>query len=140
MGISPPRSVELTSPPLASLQICGAPGDRSCEEAPCGGALCRNGTGTRHCGGMGCAGALPVSARALSSARNTSEQLEEALGQLGVVAQKVGVVAPLTLFGVPLCPLLCPACALSMLLWCPFPCPTYAFSMPPCMSPCMSLL
>ncbi|NWU58071.1 LAMB1 protein, partial [Dromas ardeola] len=84
---------------LASLQICGAPGDRSCEEAPCGGALCRDGAGTRHCGGTGCAGALPVSARALSSARNTSQQLEEALGQLGVVAQKVGVVAPLTLFG-----------------------------------------
>ncbi|NXD69079.1 LAMB2 protein, partial [Eolophus roseicapillus] len=68
--------------------ICGAPGDRSCEQAPCGGALCRDDAGMRHCGGTGCMGALPVSARALSSARNASQQLEVALGQLGVVAQK----------------------------------------------------
>uniref|UniRef100_A0A8D0G091 Laminin subunit beta-1 n=1 Tax=Strix occidentalis caurina TaxID=311401 RepID=A0A8D0G091_STROC len=70
------------------VRICGAPGDWSCEQAPCGGALCRDSAGTRRCGGTGCAGALPVSARALSSARNASQQLEVALGQLGVVAQK----------------------------------------------------
>ncbi|NWR81555.1 LAMB2 protein, partial [Centropus unirufus] len=78
-----------------SLQICGAPGDRSCEQAPCGGALCTDDTGKRHCGGTGCAGALPVSARALSSARNASQQLEVALGQLGVVAQKAQEVQEL---------------------------------------------
>ncbi|NXD30338.1 LAMB2 protein, partial [Spelaeornis formosus] len=72
----------------SSSQICGAPGDRSCKHASCGGALCRDSAGTRHCGGIGCAGALPVSARALSSAHNASQQLEVALGQLGVVAQK----------------------------------------------------
>ncbi|XP_030083909.2 laminin subunit beta-1-like isoform X4 [Serinus canaria] len=71
-------------------KICGAPGDRSCKHASCGGALCRDSAGTRHCGGTGCAGALPVSARALSSAHNASQQLEVALGQLGVVAQKPG--------------------------------------------------
>ncbi|NXU49303.1 LAMB2 protein, partial [Turnix velox] len=81
--------------PLASPQICGAPGDRSCEQAPCGGALCQDSMGTRHCGGTGCAGALPVSARALSSARNTSQQLELALNQLGVVAQKTQEVQEL---------------------------------------------
>uniref|UniRef100_A0A8C5IK64 Laminin subunit beta 2 n=1 Tax=Junco hyemalis TaxID=40217 RepID=A0A8C5IK64_JUNHY len=77
------------------VRICGAPGDRSCEDASCGGALCRDSEGTRHCGGTGCAGALPVSARALSSAHNASQQLEVALGQLGVVAQKVGEVQEL---------------------------------------------
>ncbi|XP_009890852.1 PREDICTED: laminin subunit beta-2-like [Charadrius vociferus] len=76
-------------------KICGAPGDRGCEQAPCGGALCRDSTGTRHCGGTGCMGALPVSARALSSARNTSQQLEVALGQLGIVAQKTQEVQEL---------------------------------------------
>ncbi|NXG72835.1 LAMB1 protein, partial [Baryphthengus martii] len=76
-------------------QICGVPGDQSCEQAPCGGALCRDDEGTRRCGGMGCAGALPVSARALSSARNASQQLEVALGQLGVVAQKMQEVQEL---------------------------------------------
>ncbi|NWH69418.1 LAMB2 protein, partial [Piaya cayana] len=76
-------------------QICGVPGERSCEEAPCGGALCLDGEGKRHCGGTGCMGALPVSARALSSARNASQQLEVALGQLGVVAQKMEEVQEL---------------------------------------------
>ncbi|NXS77377.1 LAMB2 protein, partial [Erpornis zantholeuca] len=75
--------------------ICGAPGDQSCKHAPCGGALCRDSTGTRHCGGIGCAGALPISARALSSALNASQQLEMALGQLGVVALKMQEVQEL---------------------------------------------
>ncbi|NXC76981.1 LAMB1 protein, partial [Anhinga anhinga] len=79
----------------ASPQICGVPGDRSCEQAPCGGALCRDSMGTRHCGGTGCMGALPVSARALSSARNASQQLEVVLGQLAVVAQKTQEVQEL---------------------------------------------
>ncbi|NXB53436.1 LAMB1 protein, partial [Leucopsar rothschildi] len=81
--------------PLPSSQVCGAPGDRSCEHASCGGALCRDSAGTRHCGGTGCAGALPISARALSSTQNASQQLEVALGQLGVVAQKMQEVQEL---------------------------------------------
>ncbi|NXH13615.1 LAMB2 protein, partial [Bucco capensis] len=76
-------------------QICGAPGNQSCEQAPCGGALCQDAAGTRHCGGTGCTGALPVSAQALGSARNASQQLEVALGQLGVVAQKMQEVQEL---------------------------------------------
>ncbi|NXA06208.1 LAMB1 protein, partial [Sapayoa aenigma] len=78
-----------------SSQICGAPGDRSCKHALCGGALCRDSAGTRHCGGTGCLGALPISSQALSSARNASQQLEVALGQLGVVAQKMQEVQEL---------------------------------------------
>ncbi|NWU89131.1 LAMB2 protein, partial [Upupa epops] len=70
-------------------QICGASGEQSCKQAPCGGALCQDGVGQQHYGGTGCVGALPVSAEALSSARNASQQLEVALGQLGVVAQKM---------------------------------------------------
>lgn len=84
----------IQTPPFGSLQICGAPGDRSCAESLCGGALCRDSVGMRHCGGVGCTGALPVSAQALSSARNASQQLEVALGQLSAVAQKVGMASP----------------------------------------------
>ncbi|XP_064012973.1 laminin subunit beta-2-like isoform X3 [Pogoniulus pusillus] len=76
-------------------KICGTPGDRSCEQAPCGGALCQNDAGTRHCGGSGCTGALPISARALSNARNTSQQLEVALGKLSDMAQKTQEVQEL---------------------------------------------
>ncbi|NXM69122.1 LAMB1 protein, partial [Serilophus lunatus] len=78
-----------------SSQICGAPGDQSCKHAPCGGALCRDSEGMRRCGGTGCLGALPISTRALSSAQNASQQLEVALGQLGVVAQKMQEVQEL---------------------------------------------
>ncbi|NXJ16746.1 LAMB2 protein, partial [Odontophorus gujanensis] len=80
---------------FASLQICGDPGDRSCAESPCGGALCRDSAGTRHCGGVGCTGALPVSAQALSSAHNASQQLEVALGQLSTITQKMQEVQDL---------------------------------------------
>ncbi|OXB66240.1 hypothetical protein ASZ78_000665 [Callipepla squamata] len=76
-------------------KICGAPGDQSCAESPCGGALCRDSVGTRHCGGVGCTGALPVSAQALSSARNASQQLEVALGQLSTITQKMQEVQDL---------------------------------------------
>ncbi|NWR83114.1 LAMB2 protein, partial [Furnarius figulus] len=79
----------------ASSQICGAPGNQSCKHAPCGGALCRDSAGTRRCGGAGCAGALPISTRTLSSAHNASQQLEVALGQLGIVAQKMQEVQEL---------------------------------------------
>ncbi|POI32558.1 hypothetical protein CIB84_003690 [Bambusicola thoracicus] len=76
-------------------KICGAPGDRSCAESLCGGALCQDSAGMRHCGGVGCTGALPVSAQALSSARNASQQLEVALGQLNAVTQKMQEVQDL---------------------------------------------
>ncbi|NXS28871.1 LAMB1 protein, partial [Pomatostomus ruficeps] len=79
----------------ASSQICGAPGDQSCKHASCGGALCQDSAGTRRCGGIGCAGALPISAQALNSAHNASQQLEVALGQLGVVTQKMQKVQEL---------------------------------------------
>ncbi|XP_064375116.1 laminin subunit beta-2-like [Dromaius novaehollandiae] len=78
-----------------NAKICGAPGDRSCARAPCGGALCRDSAGGRHCGGVGCMGALPVAARALSSARNTSQQLDVALGQLSAAARKMQEVQDL---------------------------------------------
>ncbi|XP_067159486.1 laminin subunit beta-2-like [Apteryx mantelli] len=78
-----------------NAKICGAPGDRSCAQAPCGGALCRDGAGGRRCGGPGCAGALPVAAHALRSARNASRQLDAALGQLGAVAHKMQEVQDL---------------------------------------------
>uniref|UniRef100_A0A8C9G8K1 Laminin subunit beta-1 n=1 Tax=Pavo cristatus TaxID=9049 RepID=A0A8C9G8K1_PAVCR len=89
------EGLPIQTPPFGSLQICGAPGDRSCAESLCGGALCRDSAGTRHCGGVGCTGALPVSAQALSSARNASQQLEVALGQLSAVTQKMQEVQDL---------------------------------------------
>ncbi|NWY00027.1 LAMB1 protein, partial [Nothoprocta ornata] len=80
---------------LAALQICGAPGERSCAQAPCGGALCRDGAGGRRCGGAGCMGALPVATRAFGSAHNASRQLDAALGQLGTAAHKMQEVQEL---------------------------------------------
>ncbi|KAM8799630.1 laminin subunit beta-2-like [Eudromia elegans] len=78
-----------------NAKICGAPGARSCAQAPCGGALCRDGAGGRRCGGQGCAGALPMAARALGSARDASRHLETALGQLGSAVHKMQEVQAL---------------------------------------------
>ncbi|KAH0630315.1 hypothetical protein JD844_013234 [Phrynosoma platyrhinos] len=68
-------------------KICGASREEECE--PCGGASCRDSSGQRHCGGLGCTGALPVSMKALNTAQNISHRLEITAKQLGTIASKV---------------------------------------------------
>ncbi|KAK9405990.1 laminin subunit beta-4-like [Crotalus adamanteus] len=70
-------------------KICGGSGEEVCEKASCGGASCKDSSGQRHCGGPGCTGALPVSIKALQSARNLSQQLETTAGQLITIVNKV---------------------------------------------------
>ncbi|NP_001123798.1 uncharacterized protein LOC100170549 [Xenopus tropicalis] len=70
-------------------KICGAPGDQECEDSPCGGANCRDEDGKRKCGGDDCNGALPVSAKALSTAQNITLELENMANRLKDIAQKI---------------------------------------------------
>ncbi|OCT85875.1 laminin subunit beta-4 [Xenopus laevis] len=70
-------------------KICGAPGDQECEDAPCGGANCRDEDGKRKCGGENCNGALPLSAKALSTAQNITHELENMANRLKDIAQKI---------------------------------------------------
>ncbi|XP_029457074.1 laminin subunit beta-4-like isoform X2 [Rhinatrema bivittatum] len=70
-------------------KICGVPGDQTCDQAPCGGANCRDKLGNRRCGGENCHGALPVSSKALNMAQNISRELENTATQLTDIAQKI---------------------------------------------------
>ncbi|XP_018108129.1 laminin subunit beta-4 isoform X2 [Xenopus laevis] len=55
--------------------VCGTVWDFPCDVAPCGGALCRDKSGKRKCGGPNCNGALPLANDALKSANNTDMKL-----------------------------------------------------------------
>ncbi|KFO73509.1 Laminin subunit beta-4, partial [Cuculus canorus] len=63
-------------------KICGLPGDQPCVTAACGGALCRDSHGLRHCGGPKCSGALPLSTVAFRKAEETAMLLNNLTTQL----------------------------------------------------------
>lgn len=73
-------------------KICGAPGDKPCDSSPCGGANCRDDQGQRKCGGENCNGAVPISAKALMSAQNVKQDLENMGNQLSDISQKIQAV------------------------------------------------
>lgn len=70
-------------------KVCGAPGDVSCSESPCGGAGCRDDEGKRLCGGLNCNGAVATANNALDRAKHAEEELQRALGEVDVLLQKV---------------------------------------------------
>ncbi|CAH2312787.1 Hypothetical predicted protein [Pelobates cultripes] len=72
-----------------NVKICGAPGDQPCDQAPCGGANCRDDEGQRKCGGEGCNGAVPISTKALKNAQNATIALENMANQLNDISQKI---------------------------------------------------
>ncbi|XP_063282783.1 laminin subunit beta-4-like [Pelobates fuscus] len=72
-----------------NVKICGAPGDQPCDQAPCGGANCRDDKGQRKCGGEGCNGAVPISTKALKNAQNATIALENMANQLNDISQKI---------------------------------------------------
>ncbi|XP_040262981.1 laminin subunit beta-2-like [Bufo bufo] len=73
-------------------KICGAPGDKPCDESPCGGANCRDDQGLRKCGGENCNGAVPISAKALMTAQDVKQDLETMANQLNDISQKIQAV------------------------------------------------
>ncbi|XP_010079491.1 PREDICTED: laminin subunit beta-4 [Pterocles gutturalis] len=74
----------IKSPDIQNLneKICGAPGDQPCATAACGGALCQDRRGLRHCGGPNCSGALPLSTDAFRKAEETAVLLNNLTTQL----------------------------------------------------------
>ncbi|XP_069485260.1 laminin subunit beta-4 isoform X2 [Ambystoma mexicanum] len=53
-----------------NTKICGTKGNTSCDQSPCGGALCKDYFGNKKCGGPNCGGALALSTKALEKADN----------------------------------------------------------------------
>ncbi|KAM6304189.1 laminin subunit beta-4 [Podargus strigoides] len=74
----------IKSPNIQNLneKICGMPGDQPCVTAVCGGALCQDSHGLRHCGGPNCSGALPLSTDAFRKAEETAVLLSNWTTQL----------------------------------------------------------
>ncbi|XP_072276732.1 laminin subunit beta-2 isoform X2 [Pyxicephalus adspersus] len=70
-------------------KVCGASGDASCAESPCGGAGCRDDEGKRLCGGLNCNGAVATADNALDRAKHAEEELQRALGEVDALLQKV---------------------------------------------------
>ncbi|XP_066523971.1 laminin subunit beta-4 [Hoplias malabaricus] len=70
------KKVQALSVAQLNEEICGAPGDVECEKAKCGGALC----GT--CGGPSCTGSVPVSEKALDTAKKTEKGILDLLQNL----------------------------------------------------------
>ncbi|XP_018431604.1 PREDICTED: laminin subunit beta-2 [Nanorana parkeri] len=70
-------------------KVCGASGDASCSESPCGVAGCRDDEGKRLCGGLNCNGAVATADNALDRAKHAEEELQRALGEVDVLLQKV---------------------------------------------------
>ncbi|KAM4677068.1 laminin subunit beta-4 [Discoglossus pictus] len=55
--------------------VCGTVWDFPCDISPCGGALCRDKSGKRKCGGPNCNGALPLAKDGLKKAKETGIKL-----------------------------------------------------------------
>ncbi|XP_064417542.1 laminin subunit beta-4 [Latimeria chalumnae] len=72
--------------------LCGEPGNLSCSEAICGGALCRNDDGSRKCGGLNCTGALSLAKNVFDRTvhtdtliRNLTRELRDSENQIDEV-------------------------------------------------------
>ncbi|XP_041046913.1 laminin subunit beta-1-like [Carcharodon carcharias] len=70
-------------------KVCGSSSGQDCASDPCGGANCRDSSGSRWCGGEHCAGALSQSAEALRTATNTTIALQDTQHQLDAVSKKI---------------------------------------------------
>ncbi|NWZ05449.1 LAMB4 protein, partial [Agelaius phoeniceus] len=81
----------IKSPDIQNLneKICGVPGDQPCATAACGGALCQDSHGLRHCGGPDCSGALSLSSEAFRKAEETAVMLNNLTTQLQEPANQV---------------------------------------------------
>ncbi|KAF7246577.1 Laminin subunit beta-4 [Varanus komodoensis] len=77
-------------------KICGIPGNLPCLVAECGGALCRDIQGNKHCGGPHCSGALPVSKNALGRAGETAILLNNLTNQIQGSDNKIESIRRMT--------------------------------------------
>ncbi|KAM6437491.1 laminin subunit beta-4 [Liasis olivaceus] len=77
-------------------KVCGMPGNVSCATAECGGALCRNRQGNKHCGGPNCNGALPLSINAFRKADQTALLLSNLTNQTQGSQNKIKSIRKMT--------------------------------------------
>ncbi|XP_067908301.1 laminin subunit beta-1 [Heterodontus francisci] len=83
------RKVQDLTVESINKKVCGSTSGQNCAVDPCGGANCRDDSGSRSCGGEHCAGALTRSAEALRRATNSTMALQDTQQQLDAVSQRV---------------------------------------------------
>ncbi|KAL0968579.1 hypothetical protein UPYG_G00268800 [Umbra pygmaea] len=76
------NEVKVLSVTNLNKNICGAPGDEECSKSDCGGALCRDRSGQRECGGPTCKGSVPVSQNATETAKQVKNEILDLLNKL----------------------------------------------------------
>ncbi|XP_070611253.1 laminin subunit beta-4, partial [Erythrolamprus reginae] len=77
-------------------KVCGMPGNLSCAMAECGGALCRDSQGNKHCGGPNCDGAHPLSTNTLRKADHTGLLLSNLTNQTQGSQNKIKSIRKMT--------------------------------------------
>ncbi|KAG8142625.1 hypothetical protein E2320_005838, partial [Naja naja] len=77
-------------------KVCGMPGNFSCAVAECGGALCRDRQGNKHCGGPNCDGAYPLSTNAFRKADLTGLLLSNLTNQTQGSQNKIKNIRKMT--------------------------------------------
>ncbi|XP_074050024.1 laminin subunit beta-4 isoform X2 [Macrotis lagotis] len=81
---------------ILNEKVCGIPGNLSCVLAPCGGALCKDASGRRICGGPSCNGSLDLSGDAVKKAEETGSMINNLTNQLQVSENQIRNITKLT--------------------------------------------
>ncbi|XP_062837768.1 laminin subunit beta-4 isoform X2 [Anolis carolinensis] len=77
-------------------KICGVSENLPCVGAGCGGALCQDQQGQKHCGGPGCNGALPLSTNAIGNASQVAILLHNLTNQIQGFDNKIESIRRMT--------------------------------------------
>ncbi|XP_058046208.1 laminin subunit beta-4 isoform X2 [Ahaetulla prasina] len=77
-------------------KVCGMPGNISCAVAECGGALCHDSQGNKHCGGPNCDGAYPLSSNTFRKADHMGLLLSNLTNQTQGSQNKIEIIRKMT--------------------------------------------
>ncbi|XP_069765550.1 laminin subunit beta-4 [Narcine bancroftii] len=90
------QNTKLLNLRVANNMICGAQGNLSCDQDPCGGALCHYDTGNRKCGGPNCNGTLSIVNDIKNRTEETSDQMTHLLKKLQYTISKIDFIRNMT--------------------------------------------
>ncbi|XP_055508928.1 laminin subunit beta-4 [Leucoraja erinacea] len=91
------QNTELLDLRVANNLICGAQGNLSCDNDPCGGALCHDDAGNKKCGGPNCNSTLFMASDAKKRAEETTDQMAQLLNKLHYTISKIDSIRNITL-------------------------------------------
>ncbi|XP_006882698.1 PREDICTED: laminin subunit beta-4 [Elephantulus edwardii] len=90
------KQIKIPDIQILNEKVCGKPGHLPCVLAPCGGALCKDLEGHRHCGGPSCGGSLTLSRNALQKAQETETMIQNLDSQVKGLKNQIKNISKLT--------------------------------------------